>query len=140
MREQQRVLLIVDGTEIGNDLADTLETLGYTVADILTSAKQPLERGYHLEADVVVLDLQVRDTADPIGAGQLISRRWNRPVIYLTDDTQQSDQVTREGCGALFVMWPFSADVLDTAIQESLARIARSGDYVVPSYAVGLYL
>ena len=139
MREQQRVLLIVDGAEIGNDLADTLETLGYTVADILTSAKPPLESGYDLQADVVVLDLQVRDTADPIGAGQLISRRWNRPVIYLTDDTRQSDRVTRDGCGALFVMWPFPPDVLDTAIQESSSRIARSGDYLVPSYGVGLY-
>jgi DNA-binding response OmpR family regulator len=119
-------LLIVEQAEIGNDLADTLEILGYTVTDILTSAKPPLESAYDLEADVVVLDLQVKDTADPVGAGRLISRRWERPVIYLVDDTQQADRVSRDGCGALFVMWPFSPDVLDTAIQEGLASKARA--------------
>ena len=139
MRAQQKVLLIVEGAEIGNDLADTLETLGYTVADILTSAKPPLESGYDLEADIVVLDLQVKNTPDPVGAGQLISRRWSRPVIYLADDTEQADRVIRDGYGSLFVMWPFPPAVLDTAIHESLARKVRLGDYLIPSYGVGLY-
>ena len=139
MRAQQKVLLIVEGAEIGNDLADALETLGYTVADILTSAKRPMESDYDLEADVVVLDLQVKDTPDPVGAGQLISRRWNLPVIYLTNDTEQADRVIRDGRGALFVMWPFPPAVLDTAIHESLARKVRLDDYLIPSYGLGLY-
>jgi len=125
MRAQRKVLLIVEGAELGNDLADALETLGYTVADLLTSAKPPMESDYDLEADVVVLDLQVKDTPDPVGAGQLISRRWNLPVIYLTNDTEQADRVIRDGRGALFVMWPFPPAVLDTAIHESLARKVR---------------
>jgi DNA-binding response OmpR family regulator len=138
LRAQQRVLLIAEQAEIANDLADTLEALGYEVADILTSAKQPLESDYDLEADVVLLDLRVKDTDDPVAVGQLISRRWNRPVIYLADDAQQADQVSRNGCGASFVMWPFPPAVLDSAMQESLAR-QELGNYFVPSYGVGLY-
>ncbi len=138
MREQQRVLLIAEHAEIGNDLADTLEILGYRVTDILTSADQPLEVGYDLEADVVILDLQVKGALDPVGVGQRIRLRWSRPVIYLTDNSEQADEVSRDGCGALFVMWPFPPDVLDTAIQQALSPKTLLSDYLVPSYGGGI--
>jgi DNA-binding response OmpR family regulator len=128
--------LVVEHLQIGNDLADALEILGYQVTDILTSAGQLLESGSNFEADVVVLDLQVQDEGDLVGAGQLIHERWNRPVVYLTDDVQQADCVNRAGCGALFVMWPFHPEELDTAIQESL-NLESIAAGPVPSYGGG---
>lgn len=139
MSVQQRVLLIAQEAEIANDLADTLEALGYEVADILTSPKPPLENDYDVEADVVLLDLHVKDTADPVAIGRQIAERRNWPVVYLADDLREADQVSRDGDGALFVMWPFPSAVLDTAIQETLNRKAPWDGYFVPSYGVGLY-
>lgn len=138
MREQQRVLLIAEHAEIGDDLADTLEILGYSVTDILTSAERPLESDYDLDADVVILDLQVKGTADLVGVGQRIRGRWGRPVIYLADNTEQAHLVSRDGCGALFVMWPFPPAVLDTAIQQSLSTQKLLRDYLVPTYGEGV--
>lgn len=138
MSAQQRVLLIAEHTEIGNDLADTLEMLGYRVTDILTSAERPLESDYDLEADIVILDLQVKGAVDPVGVGQRIRGRWSRPLIYLTDDTKQADAVSRDGCGALFVMWPFPPEILDTAIQQSLSSRTGLAEYLVPSYGEGV--
>lgn len=115
-----RILLVVDDDSLGRDLADSLESLGYAVDDILTSELAPLEEGFRLRSDVVLVDLELRGQIEPLEAGQLIGARWHRPIVYLVDDVQQADRVTQLGDGAPHVMWPFVPGVLDHAIRSVL--------------------
>jgi CheY-like chemotaxis protein len=60
-----RILLVVDDDLLGRDLADSLESLGYAVDDILTSALAPLEEGFRLRSDIVLVDLELRGQIAP---------------------------------------------------------------------------
>jgi hypothetical protein len=113
-------LLIVEQTEIGNDLADSLELLGYSVVETLTSAELPPDRSCSLEADVVLVDLEVEGEADPVAAGRLVRERWNVPVVYLANDARQAKRVIREGDDVPYVMWPFPSCALNDAIEQVL--------------------
>ena len=96
-----QILLVVDDDLLGRDLADSLESLGYAVDDILTSALAPLEEGFRLRSDVVLVDLELRGQIAPLEAGRLIDARWHRPIVYLVDDVQQADRVTQLAPGRL---------------------------------------
>lgn len=120
-----RILLVVEDDLIGRDLADSLESLGYSVDDILTSELAPLEEDFRLRSDVVLVDLELRGEIEPLEAGLLIGARWHRPIVYLVDEVQQADRVTQLGAGAPHVMWPFVPGVLDQAIRSALVKCSN---------------
>lgn len=120
-----RILLVVEDNLIGQDLADSLELLGYAVDDIVTSELAPLAENFRLRSDVVVVDLELHGQIEPIEAGQLIGARWHCPVVYLVDDVQQADRVTQLGDGAPHVMWPFVPGALDEAIRSVLEKCSN---------------
>lgn len=125
-----KVLLIVGEEQIGSDLSDALESLGYSVTDVITSVDRPLRDGPDISAEIVILDLELKAGLDPIAAGQLIRTRCDRPVIYLADDADQAKRVALLGAGSPYVMWPFLPYCLHDAIQEVIASCKVSVDPV----------
>lgn len=115
-----KVLLLIAEELIGADLEDTFEILGYSVTEVLTSLGRPLDGDYELDAHVVVIDLELQGRLDPIQVGRRIRERWNRPIVYLTDNLDQAERVAQFGDGARNVMWPFVAQALDDAVQAAL--------------------
>lgn len=120
-----RILLLVEGDQIGLDLGDLLETLGYSVDDILTSASVVFAKDFQFKSDLVVVDLELQPEIDPIEAGRLIEARWLCPIVYLADDVQQANRVAELGGGAPHVMWPFAPGPFDEAIQTALGRCSN---------------
>lgn len=112
--------MIVEDEQLGSDLLDTLEALGYSMTNVITSVDRPLRDGADISAEIVIVDLELKADLDPITAGQLIRTRCDRPVIYLADDSDQAEKVVLLGAGSAYVMWPFLPHCLHDAIQEVL--------------------
>ena len=117
-----RVLVVDDDSDGAEAAGKLLETFGCAVS-LVGSAGEALERieegaGVDLVfSDVVMPDIDGLEFAERLGA-----LRPGLPVIFCTGYTSAVEALT--DCGAMALMKPYSADVLERIVAERL-ELAR---------------
>lgn len=84
-----KILVVEDEVIISYALRHTLLQLGYTVLDVVHSGHDAIQKAeeYKDELDLILMDVQLRDSIDGIAAAEEIRNRSPKnapPIIYLT--------------------------------------------------------
>ncbi len=121
-----KILIVEDEVVIADHLMDTLEDLGYEVAEpclTYSSAVASIKAG---TPDLAILDIQLSGRKTGIDLAHLINEEYHFPFIFLTSN---SDQETLEAAKivapAAFLVKPYSKEDLFTAIEVGLYNYAQ---------------
>ncbi|HYQ29868.1 MAG TPA: response regulator [Polyangiaceae bacterium] len=115
-------LLLIDDSEVqSSQITESLQRLGYAVQRASTGA-EGLRLAREKPPDLVLLDVVMPDIDGLEFAERLNQLRPGLPVIFCTGYTSAVEALT--DCGAMALMKPYSADVLERVIAERL-QLAR---------------
>jgi PAS domain S-box-containing protein len=79
-----RVLIVEDEAIVADDIAETVRSLGYTVAGTAKSGEIALEKLPELKPDLILMDIHLAGRKDGIQTAGEIHRLSDVPIIYLT--------------------------------------------------------
>jgi CheY-like chemotaxis protein len=117
-----RILVVDDDSDGAEAAGKLLETFGCNVS-LVVSAGEALERIEEgADIDLVFSDVVMPDIDGLEFAERLNALRPGLPVIFCTGYTSAVEALT--DCGAMALMKPYSADVLERVVAERL-QIAR---------------
>ena len=88
-----QILVVEDETVVAMDMESILENSGYTVAAVVPSGEEALQKAEELCPDLVLMDIVLEGEMDGIEAAEQIRERFNIPVVFLT---AHSDDKTLE--------------------------------------------
>ena len=119
-----RVLVVDDDADGAEAAARLLETFGCDVSLVISAgaALERIEDG--ADVDLVFSDVVMPDIDGLEFAERLNQLRPGLPVIFCTGYSSAVEALT--DCGAMALMKPYSADVLERIIAERL-QLAREG-------------
>ncbi|NDJ19666.1 hybrid sensor histidine kinase/response regulator [Myxacorys almedinensis] len=117
------VLIVEDERIIALDIQTSLQSAGYGVVAIATSATEALESVKGLSPDLVLMDIRIRGDRDGVETAEQIRADYQIPVVYLTahadENTLQRAKLT-EPFG--YILKPFEDRELITTIEIALSR------------------
>lgn len=130
-KSQVKVLIAERALTVAETIARNLRSQGYEIAGIVNSVEKAIEYATITVPDVVLLDLPLPGDVNVFTAGWQILNDLNCPVIYMT--TQKADRIRESAMlnSYGFLLKPFTADELKTAIDlvlqhHALQRIMAS--------------
>ena len=80
----QSVLIVEDESVVALDLKLQLMKLGYSVLGIAGSGEQAIEIAARQPPDIILMDVRLQGALDGIQAAELIRRRHDVPIVFLT--------------------------------------------------------
>ena len=118
-----RILIVEDEQLVADDLRETLEYLGYSVAALVASGEDAIHKVESVQPDLVLMDIRLAGEMDGIEASVAIQSRFQVPVIYLTAN---ADRSTLERVKATqpfgYILKPFDERILATTIDIAVSR------------------
>ena len=119
-----RHILIVDDDQcIADEMAKTLERMGYEVIAVFASGEEVMEKAAKLPyTDVVIMDVSLAGSMDGIQTGKYIESQLKLPVIYITGHRDKAAMLEEKGRVPL--LKPFTPDDLRAAIGVVFYRIS----------------
>ncbi len=79
-----RILIVEDEMLIAEDLACSLESLGFEITETATRGEQALRIVEELAPDLILMDIKLKGEIDGIEAAEQILSRFDIPIVYLT--------------------------------------------------------
>ena len=98
------VMVVDDDALVAFHLQRTLTSLGYKVVGMYASGEEAVEEAERVRPDVILMDIQLRDSINGIQAAQLIRQKMEVPVIFISaysDDTMLTEAKLSEPYGYL---------------------------------------
>ena len=122
-----KILVVEDDRIIARDIQNTLENMGYHVADVVASGEESIEKALYFQPDLVLMDIKLKGTLDGMSAAQQIYDRFQIPVVYLTayGDEKTLSRAKKAECFG-FVIKPFDENMLKQTIEHSLIQSVKS--------------
>ncbi|MBL7733710.1 MAG: response regulator [Chitinophagaceae bacterium] len=121
-----RIMIVEDEPIIADEIAATVEDLGYTVAAKVIHGKDVKEQFVRCEPDVVLMDINLGKGPDGIQLAAEIKQVQHLPLIFLTsysDKTtiDRAKQVNPDG----YIVKPFDEKDLQVAIEIAFHRFEQ---------------
>jgi len=115
------VLIVEDEAAAASDLANILLILGYDVVGTTISGKEAVEIAYAMKPQVVLMDIRLEGDVDGIEATEMIQRRLDIPVIYMTayTDSNTLERVKRTKPFG-YIVKPFNVREISVSIEMAL--------------------
>ena len=82
--EKITILVVEDEVLIGLMLVKKLRSLGYRVAEVVTSGEEAVEVAGKTVPTVILMDVTLAGTMDGIEAATIIKKRFGIPIIIFT--------------------------------------------------------
>jgi 1,2-diacylglycerol 3-beta-glucosyltransferase len=125
IRPARKTILIVDNDpDVAEMTARTVYKLEYTIAAIVSTGEEAIEKASSLRPDLVIMDVVLDGVVDGIQAGRHIEDRYNIPSIYVTGYPDKA--VELEGRGKVPLVKPFTLENLKTAIGVIFYKIKKN--------------
>lgn len=122
-----RVLLVDDDKEVLHINGDYLKGKGFLVCTA-ASAASALKKLEHFSPHCIVMDVMMPDI-DGFEAFELIRKRSDAPILYLTGKTQQEDRIWGLTLGADdYIVKPCSLEELSLRIKINIRRQNKAGN------------
>jgi two-component system, LytTR family, response regulator LytT len=117
-----KILISEDEVIIAEDLAASLEELGYTTCAI-DSGEDTISRIRETQPDLVLLDINLGGNSDGVDIGSQIRQEFNIPFIYLTAyaDNATIDRAKKTEPDG-FLIKPYDEKSLRSAIEIALYK------------------
>ncbi len=117
------ILVVDDEKIIAKGIEKRLKGMGYAVAGLIATGEQAVELAMEHPPDLVLMDINLGAGMDGIEAANLIRRRANVPVVFLT---AHSDNATLQRAKLTepfgFISKPYEDKDLQTAIEIGLYK------------------
>lgn len=122
-----RVMVVEDEGIVARDLQNSLEDLGYSVVDVLSTGEDAILKAGELRPDIVLMDIMLRGNVDGVTATSEIQGKYDIPVVYITShsDIATVDRVKRTQPFG-YIVKPFRHGELKSVIEIALYRHQRS--------------
>lgn len=118
-----RIFVVEDEAIVCEDIAQTLQQLGYEVAGSAQSGMEALLAVEKLIPDLVLMDIKLAGRLDGIQTTAAIRKRWSIPVIYLTSHSDEATLGRAKETGPHgYLLKPFNERDLRTAIEVALRK------------------
>lgn len=121
-----RIMIVEDEPIIADEIAATIEDLGYTVAAKVIHSKEVVDTFIKCDADVVLMDINLGKGPDGIQLAATIKQQKNIPLIFLTS---YSDKITIDRAKQVnpdgYIVKPFDEKDLQVAIEIAFNRFEQ---------------
>jgi len=118
-----RVLIVEDEAILACDLESCLESFGYEVTGIASSAEEALRLAAASQPELAVMDIHIRGSIDGIEVADHFHRNQGPAVVFLTahstDDVLQRAKVTQP---LAYLLKPYQGGELKVALEVALYR------------------
>jgi PAS domain S-box-containing protein len=120
-----RILIVEDEVIVAEDLALTLQGLGYHMVGKVSTGEEAIQRTEELKPDLVLMDIRLAGKIDGIQAAEEIRVRSDIPIIFITAH-READLISRAKVTQPygFLAKPISRNVLKTKIEMVLYKHA----------------
>jgi PAS domain S-box-containing protein/putative nucleotidyltransferase with HDIG domain len=118
-----KILVVEDESLVARDIQNMLRSLGYEVADVVSSGERAIEAASATSPDLVLMDIVLKGELDGISAAEKLWEEFSIPVIYLTayaDDTTFQRAKLTKPFG--YLLKPFEERELQTTIEMALYK------------------
>jgi DNA-binding NarL/FixJ family response regulator len=123
MKPSKKILIVDDDKTTASVMQLYIENFGFGVADVATTGNEAIEKAKTLKPDLVLMDIRLGQGLDGIDAAEVIMKRMNIPVVYVTahadEDTLERAQMTNP---AGFINKPLRETDLLTTIKFALEK------------------
>ncbi len=119
------IMVVEDERVVAQDIAETLDRLGYDVIGPTASCADCLQRARVAKPDLVLMDVRIEGVVDGIQTAEQLKAEIDVPVVYLTayaDDQTISRARRTQAHG--YLLKPFRSSELKSAIEIALAKHA----------------
>jgi PAS domain S-box-containing protein len=118
-----RIIVVEDENIIANDLAMSLDDMGYEVTSVTGRGEDAVRRSGEERPDLVLMDIVLGGEMDGIEAADIIRTRLGIPVVYLSAHadprTLDRAKLTRPSG---YLVKPFSKEEIQSTIEMALYR------------------
>jgi len=134
---KERIFILEDEALIAEEIASTLELLGYQVVGRARSADSALDKLKSLQPDLALLDINVKGIMTGIDVAKIIKEKYEFPYIFLTSysDTATLEQV-KPTMPYGYIVKPFTDKDLKSTIEIALFNYAQDSKDVFPTQEV----
>lgn len=117
----KKVIVVEDEPLIADDLAQTLESLGYEVIKVIDNADDCVAALRKTKADIALLDINIKGAIDGIMLADIIKKEFGIPFIFITSytDDETLDKVKKLGPSG-FIVKPFEDSEIRGTIEIAL--------------------
>ncbi|MEJ2627251.1 MAG: ATP-binding protein [bacterium] len=84
MTSKIKILVVEDERIVGEDIKNSLKTLGYIVTKIVTTGEMALTEVEKNPPDIILMDIVLNSKMSGIDVAEKIKKQYDIPVIYLT--------------------------------------------------------
>ncbi len=119
------ILIVEDQLIIAMDLKLTLEGLGYGVIGIAGTAEECFLYFENEKPDLVLMDIMLSGNIDGISAAEMIHKKFDVPIIYLTAHSDENSLLRANLTGPYgYIVKPIEERDLYTSIEIALHRFS----------------
>lgn len=123
---KQSILIVDDNRTTASIMQLLLNSFGYNVAGIASSAKEAIAIARDIEPDLVLMDIRLGEGADGIDAALVIGKHMDVPIIFVT---AHSDSETLRRAKIVnpvgFINKPLRESDLKTTIELAITQIPK---------------
>jgi len=133
-----KILVAENERIIAVDIKNSLQRLGFKVTALVSSGEEVLKKVNEERPDLILMDITLDGSLNGIETAEIISSKYNIPVIYLTAygdrETIQKAKIT-EPYG--YLIKPFDSREIEIAIEMAFIKRGISfEDSTGPIYPV----
>lgn len=107
------VVLVEDAGIVANDIDQTVSEAGFDMSHKFSSGEEVLETFEELDADLVLMDIQLSGEMDGIETTRTLQEKYSVPVVFLTAySNPETIDRARETDAAAYLVKPLDKDDL----------------------------
>lgn len=115
------ILVVEDEPIVGLEMQESLQRMGYSVPEIVTSGDQVLDATLRLKPDLIIMDIHLNSFIDGIDAAMRLKLLGGCPIVYVTayPNAQIRERAMRTSPAA-YLLKPLDEDELRKAVADGL--------------------
>jgi CheY-like chemotaxis protein len=118
---KKRIIVVEDEGIVAMDISKCLSGLGYDIVLISDSGEKTLEELENLNADLILMDVELKGTLNGLETTKIIKEKFSIPVVFLTafeDDAtlQKISKLSSDG----YLVKPFEDEQLKSTVESVL--------------------
>ena len=118
-----RIMIVEDEPIISLDIEYMLKSSGYEVCGVFSSGESAIENAASLKPDLVLMDIALSGPMKGIEAADIIRKKFEIPVIYLTAHSDKSTvQAAKSSQPYGFINKPVSERDLYSSVETAIQR------------------
>jgi CheY-like chemotaxis protein len=118
-----KILIVEDELLIAKNTGKKLQTLGYTITDIVSSGEAAIASFRQNRPDLILMDIAIKGEIDGIETAIMIKSIEDIPVVFLTAyaDDITLEKASNTGCYG-YIVKPFKERELHATIKMTLKK------------------